>query len=428
MLAKYKKKFKEDLVKVLSMTALANLVKIGINLITTKVVAVLIGPNGVALVGQFTNFISTLTTISTGGISNGTIRYISEYKEDKSVFDKYISASFSITLFFSLLSTAALLLFAKQVSMLLFDDLKYISIIYITALTLFLSSINSFFLSIINGKKLYDKFILINLLSSISGFVFTLVLVFFFRVYGALLALATYQSVIIFITIHIATKNKLFSFKDISISFSKEKWSKLFAYSLMSIVGVIWPIINVVIRSILISEISIESAGIWEGMTKISGLITAIVGTAISTYFLPRFAEIINADELKKEVISGLKIILTATLIIIIFIYTFKSYIINILYTEEFVGMKELFSYQLIGDFFWVGKMTLSFVLVAKAMIKKYIILEVLFGTIYLGVSLFFVFNGYGLISVPLAHLIYNLLYFFTMLFVFINLLRFKRL
>src|SRR5690606_37979688 len=121
--------------------------------------------------------------------------------------------------------------------------------------------INSFFLSIINGKKLYDKFILINLLSSISGFVFTLVLVFFFRVYGALLALATYQSVIIFITIHIATKNKLFSFKDISISFSKEKWSKLFAYSLMSIVGVIWPIINVVIRSILISEISIESAG-----------------------------------------------------------------------------------------------------------------------------------------------------------------------
>lgn len=425
-LSKFKKKLKEDLVKVLSLTALANLIKVGINLITTKVVAVLIGPNGVALVGQFTNFISTLTTVSTGGISNGTIRYVSEHKEDKSNYNQYISASFSITLFCSLLSTLIVLLFAKQIALLLFDDLEYLSIIYITALTLFLFSINTFFLSVINGKKLYNKFILINLLSSFSGFVFTLILVYFFKVYGALLALATYQSVVIFITIYVIKKNRIFAFKDISISFSKEKWSQLFAYSLMAIVGVIWPIINVTIRSVVIAELSIESAGIWEGMTKISLLITSIVGTAISTYFLPRFAEIGDADELKKEVMSGLKIILSATLMVVFVIYGFKTSIISLLYTKEFAAMEGLFAYQLIGDFFWVGKMTLSFVLVAKAMTKKYILFEVIFGAIYLGVSLVLIYNDVGLISVPVAHLTYNLLYFVIMLVVFRNILKLK--
>ncbi|HEY5588371.1 MAG TPA: O-antigen translocase [Candidatus Paceibacterota bacterium] len=418
----FKRKIKEDLVKVLSLTALANLIKIGINLVTTKVIAVIIGPNGVAILGQFTNLMSTLTTTSTGGVSNGIVRYVSEYKDNETKYYGYINSALSITLFFSAFSALILVLFAKQICFGLFSDLAYISIIYITAATIILYSANSFLLSIINGRKLYDKFILINLLSSFTGFTFTLILVYFFKVYGALLALATYQSIVILITIQIVRKNNLFSLRNISISFSKEKWLQLLGYSLMAVVGLIWPLINILIRSTIIAEISISSAGIWEGMTRISGLITAIVGTAISTYFLPHFSEIVEESILKKEVISGLKIILVVTFIIVLVLFFFKSIIINILYTKEFVSMKELFLYQLSGDFFWVAKMTLSIIFIAKAMIKKYVFFELFFGLMYLGLSLLFIHCGLGLKSVPLAHLIYNLIYFIAMVYIFRNL------
>jgi O-antigen/teichoic acid export membrane protein len=418
-----KSKLKGDLVKVLSLTAIVNFIKIGINLITTKVIAVLIGPNGVAMLGQFTNLLTTLTTTATGGISNGVVKYVSEYENDKKGYYAYINAALSITLTFSALTSILLIVFSKQICVSLFGDLTYLSIIYVTASTIVLYSVNSFLLSVINGKKLYNKFILINFLSSVTGFIFTVILVYFFKIYGALLALATYQSVVIMITIYIVFKNKLFSLQNITISFSKEKWIKLLEYSLMALVALIWPLVNILIRSSLISEISIDSAGIWEGMTKVSVLISAIVGTAISTYFLPRFSEIKDDSTLKMELVSGLKLVLLVTLILVTFLYIFRSAIINVLFTQEFISMKSLFLFQLIGDFFWVAKMLLTVVLVAKAMTKKYIILEAVFGLMYLAVSLLFVYNGYGVKSVPLAHLIYNFIYFITMLYVFRKLL-----
>lgn len=424
MLARIKKKLKGDLVKVLSLTALANLIKVGINLVTTKVVAVLIGPGGVALIGQFTNLISILTTTSTGGISNGTIRYVSEYKDNTSVSNKYIGTSFSITLFFSILSTLFLIVFSNQICIALFDDLTYISIIYITAFTLFLYSTNTLLLSIINGKKLYNKYILINLLSSLVGFIFTLILVYYFKVYGSLLALATYQSIVILITAQVIKKKKLFSLREIEFSFSKTRWLNLLAYSLMAIIGLIWPVINIIIRTTLISVISINSAGIWEGMSRVSGFVLAIMGTAITTYFLPRFSEINNKYELKKELISGLKIVLSVTFMITSCLFFFKTTVIKVLFTEAFFVMKDLFLFQLIGDFFWVAKMIFTVILIAKAMTKRYIVLEAVFGIIYLGLSFLFVYSGYGLKSIPLAHLIYNLLYFITMIIMFRKLLR----
>ena len=85
--------------------------------------------------------------------------------------------------------------------------------------------------------------------------------------------------------------------------------------------------------------------------------------------------------------------------------------------------MMYLFLIQLSGDIFWVGKMTLSVVLIAKAMMKKYILLEVFFGLMYLLVSIILLGKGYGIVSVPIAHLIYNLLYFMSMIFIFKNII-----
>jgi PST family polysaccharide transporter len=81
--------------------------------------------------------------------------------------------------------------------------------------------------------------------------------------------------------------------------------------------------------------------------------------------------------------------------------------------------MKDIFLLQLSGDFFWVAKMILTVILVAKAMTKHYIILEVVFGLFYLILSVVFISVGLELKSVPLAHLIYNFLYFTVMIFVY---------
>ncbi len=414
---------KRDFVRVLGLTAFSNFLKIVINLISTKVVAVLIGPQGVALIGQFNNLMTLATITSSGGISNGIVKYVSEFKSEKSKYESYVNTALYITLISSIVTAIGIIIFAKSICLLLFSDLTYISIIYIVSLTITLYALNSFFLSIINGMKLYDKFILINLISSVCGLIFTVILVYFYRMYGALLALATYQSIVILITINIVRRNNLFSIRNFKFNYSKIIGKQLFSFSLMAFIALIWPLVNILTRTTIINEISVDSAGIWDGMNRISLLISALIGTAIATFYLPRLSEIIDNKTLRTEILSGMKLMLSITFIMILGLYIFRDMIIDILFTHQFSSMADLFFYQLLGDFFWVAKMTLSVNMLAKAMTKQYIYVELGFGMLYYILSRIFIHYGFGIEGVSMSHFIYNLLYFIAMIFIFRDLL-----
>ena len=89
--------FSVDIVKVFSLNAIATFVRMIAGLISVKVIAVIIGPAGVALLGQLKNFETILIGLANGGINNGITKYVSEYKEDEEVTKVYISNALRIT-------------------------------------------------------------------------------------------------------------------------------------------------------------------------------------------------------------------------------------------------------------------------------------------------------------------------------------------
>ena len=72
-----------DIIKVFSLNAMATLVRMCAGMISVKVIAVIIGPAGVALLGQLNNFNTLLLGMANGGINNGITKYVSEYKENE---------------------------------------------------------------------------------------------------------------------------------------------------------------------------------------------------------------------------------------------------------------------------------------------------------------------------------------------------------
>ena len=51
-------------------------------LVINKIIAIYIGPAGIALIGQFQNFMGIITTIGNGAINSGVTKYVAEYHED----------------------------------------------------------------------------------------------------------------------------------------------------------------------------------------------------------------------------------------------------------------------------------------------------------------------------------------------------------
>ena len=91
-------------------------------------------------------------------------------------------------------------------------------------------------------------------------------------------------------------------------------------------------------------------------------------------------------------------------------IFIFRREFINLVFTSEFMGMAELFKWQLVGDVFRAGSWICSFYLLAKAKIKIFTALEIIFAILFLIISELFM-NLYGLIGVTFAYACINIMY-----------------
>jgi PST family polysaccharide transporter len=92
-----------NLVKTSFYTSLSTAINFISGFIVVKVVAVKIGPKGIAYVGQFQNTTAILTMLATAAIASGVVKYLAEFKTDPGKSQKIINTSFLIVFLSSLI-------------------------------------------------------------------------------------------------------------------------------------------------------------------------------------------------------------------------------------------------------------------------------------------------------------------------------------
>lgn len=403
-----------NLIKTSFLTGISTIIKIITGFIVNKIVAVYIGPAGIALVGQFQNFASIIMTFANGAINSGITKYTAEYFDDKEKKARMLSTALLISVICSLIVSVFLILCHRQLSGYLLKTEKYSSIFLIFGFTLIVYSLNNFCMSILNGHKEIRKYIAVNIVSSIVGLVFTGGLVVFLGLYGALLSLVTAQTVIFIVTILFVINSEWFEVNNFMQGYDKESLIKLGKYSLMAITSALTvPVSQILIRNYISDTISIDAAGYWQGVWRISDVYLMIITTSLSVYYLPRLSEIKHKNELRKELFSGFKILLPIVAVLAVFIWLVKVPIIHILFTDKFMPMENLFLFQLIGDFLKIASWVLGFLMVAKAMTRWFVFTEIVFSLSFVLLSMFFV-DKFGLVGVTQA---FALNYFLCLLF-----------
>jgi len=388
-------------------------------IVAGKVVAVYTGPTGVALLGQFNNFINISTTFANGGINTGVVKYTAEYGNNEQKISSLFSTSFKITLYTSGIIGLALMLFSYQFSGYLFTTPAYASIFIIFGCSIVLYALNSLFLSILNGSGDIKVLSYVNMASNIAGLLFTVVLVYYFNIYGALLSIILAQSIVFFISGYVLMRRSWFKLSHFFGSFDMKMLKKLSAFSLMAIVSALTvPLSQIILRQYLIQHLSVQSAGIWQGVNSISNAYLLLASSAISIYYLPKLASLKTKSEIRHEIRSGYKMILPVMVLCCTIIYIFRSFIIRLLFTKAFTAMNELFLFQMLGDLLKVGTWILAYLMLAKSMTKLYIITEVFFHVLYVVLGYFFV-NRYGLVGITYAFAINYFIFFVTLVYIF---------
>lgn len=406
--------------KVTSLNSFSVVLKIGIGLITSKLLAVFVGPSGMALVGNLRNFLTSLENISTLGFQNGIVKYTAENEKSKSELQKIVSTIFITLVGIGLFLSCVLFFSAPYWNEKIFgSNTEYLIVFKVLSLVLPTYGLSIFFIALINGLSRFKKVIAINIAGNIIGLLASVFLILQFKTTGALMAIVVAPSLLFFVTLYFVQKEIQF-FQYIKLdAFDFSVLKNLSAYSLMALVSsFLGPIVLLAIRNNLIEKLGLEQAGFWESMTRISSYYLLFISTILTVYFLPKLSKAKNNAETKFIFWQFYKTILPVFCLGLIVIYFSRYFIIQLLFTEEFLPVTALFFWQLIGDVFKVASLILGYQFFAKKLTKAFIISELFSLLVLYFFSLFFV-NQYGIEGMVMAQAFDNFLYLLVLVIYF---------
>lgn len=377
-MSEIKKIIQQPLFKITSLNSIHILLKLIFGFITSKALALFVGANGMAYVGNFRAFLNVLENFSLLGIQNAVVKYVSEFQNDKSKL-KSVLATFGLLLLTSSIAISLfLILGADYLSKQIFNHSEIYSFVFYSIAVVFpLYIFSTFCISVVNGFQEYKNVIYIQIISSAIALFFSVFFIYYYSTIGALVSSIFAPIFVFFVSLFYLKKH--IRFRDVlSIDFFDFKIVKnLSEYVLMAFVsGVIGSFVLLEIRTDIVAITGLQQAGIYEGLQRISSYYLLFVSSIMAIYFYPKLAET-NSNS-KEIVLHYLKTIIPLFTIGLVIIYFLRKYIIQVLFSSEFESMESLFLWQLIGDVLKATSLIFGTLLIAKKQTKVFIITEII--------------------------------------------------
>lgn len=396
-------------------TSLLNGIAVAIKMLTllglNKILAIYVGPSGYAALGQFQNAVQMITTFASGAINTGVTKYTAEYYDDEERQHVVWRTAGTIALIGSLSTAVLVVIFSQNLAGWFLKDDTMGSVFVWFAATLVLFVFNTLLLAILNGKKEIQRYVIASIAGSIFALVVTSVMAWQLGLYGALVALAVYQSLTFFVTLQLTYKAPWFKLRYLVGAIDKQSAKNLGKFAAMALTSAACvPLSHIFIRNHLGETLGWEAAGYWEAMWRLSSAYLMLVTTTLSVYYLPKLSELQDSASIKREIIQGYKVILPVATACGLVIYLMRGFIIRVLFTEDFAPMEVMFAWQMVGDTLKIGSWILSYLMLGKAMMKLFIVSEIIASVLFYILTINFT-NKMGLEGVAFAHSVNYFLY-----------------
>lgn len=400
-------------------TSLLNGIAVVIKMLTmlglNKILAIYVGPAGYAAIGNFQNAVQMISTFASGAINTGVVKYTAEYYDDEEKQRQVWRTAGTIAVLGSVIAGIGVAVFSKQIAQWFLQDESYNTVFIWFSVTLVFFIFNTLLLAILNGKKEIHRYIIANIAGSLFALAVTSVLAIQFGLHGALTALAIFPSFAFVVTLYLCYKADWFKFSYLFGRLDKQVVLNLSKYTAMALTSAACvPVSHILIRTHLADTLGMDAAGYWEAMWRLSAAYLMLVTTTLSLYYLPKLSELKDPKEIKAEILQGYKIILPVAAACGLVIYLLRDFIIGVLFTSDFIPMRDLFAWQMVGDTLKIGSWILAYLMLGKAMMKLFIASEIVFAAGFYGWT-YFLTGIYGLEGVTIAHAINYAIYWVVM-------------
>jgi len=391
---------------------LLNTVGIVVRLITAlcsaKLLAVFVGAPGLAYMGNFRNTLASMEAFTSFGFANGIVQYVAEHRQNKALIERFINVLLRFMLAVLALVSLAVFLFRQSLDTYLFEGAFTLPSLFICLAFVFpLQVLNGVWVAFLSGLEQFKKVIYLNIIGNVSGLLITLYLVYFHGLSGALFALVLSPAVLFFISLYWVKKELTLRWVPFDFTLIKP----LFSYAIMALFSaVVSPLCYLWVRKLLMQNTSLELAGFWEGIQRISGIYMLFITTLVFTYFLPKLAQPNPYTEKKKIIKRYVTVILPLFALGLLVVYLTRDWTIPLILDQQFSPMTQFMKWQLLGDFIKAASLIYALFFYTERLVLPYLLCETLFFCAFYGFTVLLLPN-YGLEAATLGYTFAYIIY-----------------
>ena len=399
----------------------ASVVNVLAGLVKMKVAAVVLGPAGVGIINLFQQVVGTASTIAALGLSNSGTREVAAARSGQDVSELAAvrhALLWGTVALASIAATAVFLMREPLAALVLADPLRASEVGWL-AIGVFLTVMAGSRRAVVNGYRRITELALINLLTGVVSAVIAI----------SALLLWRDGAVVVFVL-----SSPLVSFMLASWFSSRlprppdhvVHWKHVGqAWRRMAMLGASFMLAatvvsagHLVVKTLLQQQLGAEALGLFSAVWLISQYSIGFLYTAITADFYPRLAAVAPHDASFSRIINEqaeLGLLIAAP--ILLAMLTFAPYVLQLLYSEEFVGASGLLQWFVLGDVLKTVAHPLGFALLAMSAGRTYLIVRLLATLSYVA-AVWLLLTPVGLLGVGVAYVVMYVIYLPTLLLI----------
>jgi antigen flippase len=409
-----------SILKSTSLIGGASVLNILIGMVRTKFVAVILGPNGVGLMGMFLQITGLLTTVSALGLGNSGVRQVAEAvaEGDYERTGQTVLALRRTIWIFGLLGLILSVVLCVPISLMTFGHDRYALSIAVLGVTVLFGTIATGEACLLQGTRHIGDLAKISVVGALSGTLISIPCLYVWGENGIVASL-------VFCSVSALVPSLWFA-RRLSFVIEKVSWLQSFveARRLVTLgisfmgAGLMTLLSGYLIQLILVREFTLDGAGLYQSAFALSGVLVNFVLGAMGTDYYPRLTAVAgNNSSVHRMINEQSQISVLLSLPGLAAMMIFAPLIIKIFYAASFSAAVPILRWCIMGILGRVFSWPMGFVILAKGKGKVFLITEIFACVLHLA-AVFLFTRVWGLEGAGVAFMALYVAYTVVMLFV----------
>lgn len=392
--------------------------KIAIGIIRVKVLAVLLGPAGIGLLGIYQNIVSAATTTVGCGLNNSGVRQLAASGKDKEILTAVRRALLLANTLLGLVGMLGVWLAREPIARVVFNGSIPAGDVGWLGLGVLLTLVASSQTTLLQGLRRIGDLARVNILGAMASTVVGILIVYVLGEHGVVWFVIATPGIGVLVATYF-TKRLPRPSADYDWRQIQDQSHTMIRFGVPVMLGALMNIgTELFVRSFIVRELGVEAGGHFQASWAISITYLGFILGAMGADYYPRLTAVIGTPDKARQLVneqSEMALLLAGA--IILAMISLAPFVIYALYSSAFEPATEVLRWQMLGSIVKLMSWPMGFVVLASGRSGLFVYTQFVWNAVFV-LCIYLLLDKIGLLAIGIGFCIAYTISVFNVWFV----------